>query len=53
MIGITEFALFHLIPDDSEVWITSDRNQIIPGRVTGERGTPRSYDVSTSSGTRS
>ena len=31
------------IPDDSEVWTTSDKNQIIPGRVTGKRGTPRSY----------
>ena len=53
MIGVTEFALFLLIPDDSEVWITSDRIQIVPGRVTGERETPRSYNVSTSSGTRS
>ena len=52
MIGVTEFALFHLIPDDSEVWITFDRNQIIPGNMTGERETPRSYNVSTSSGTR-
>ena len=41
------------IPDDSEVWITFDRNQIIPGNVTGESGTPHSYNVSTSSGTQS
>jgi transposase InsO family protein len=38
------------IPDDSEVWITSDKKQAIPGRVTGQRGTPRSYNISTPSG---
>ena len=34
------------IPDDSEVWITSDRKQVISGRVTGQREMPRSYTVS-------
>ena len=34
------------IPDDPEVWITSDRKQVISGRVTGQREMPRSYTVS-------
>ena len=34
------------IPDDSEVWITSDRKQVISGRVMGQREMPRSYIVS-------
>ena len=34
------------IPDDSEVWITSDRKHVISGRVTGQREMPRSYTVS-------
>ena len=38
------------IPDDSEVWITSDKNRVIPGRVTGQRETPRSYTINTPNG---
>ena len=34
------------IPDDSEVWITSDRKQVISGRVTGQREMRRSYTIS-------
>ena len=39
-----------MLPNDSEVWITSDRGRPIPGRVMHERGTPRSYNVSTDNG---
>ena len=37
------------IPDDSEVWITSE-DQPIPGRVVSTGDTPRSYVVDTASG---
>ena len=37
------------IPDDSEVWITSE-GQPIPGRVVSTGYTPRSYVVATESG---
>ncbi len=40
-----------LIPDSSEVWITSNRDQPVPGTVRGQSDDmPRSYDVSTQSG---
>ena len=35
------------IPDDSEVWITSDKNRV---RVTGQRETLRSYTINTPNG---
>lgn len=39
-----------LIPDSSEVWITSNSDGPVPGRVSGQLDMPRSYDVSTQSG---
>ena len=37
------------IPDDTEVWITTDNKQI-PGQVTSTAETPRSYYVNTPTG---
>ena len=41
-----------LIPDDAEVWITTDRGQPVRGRVSGMSETPRSYCVDTDGGGR-
>ena len=38
-----------VIPDDSEVWITTDREPV-RGRVTSSTDTPRSYNVGTPTG---